>query len=254
MLEERVEVHASGDLGGESEAKLMSGHWLVFGGWSLPPNILSPIFGNNSTYIDVNPLFGELFIEKALRKNWTAIIFDKIRQVVPNQPVNIAGWSTGAFFAYALSAVMKPQRMLLLSASPSFCKRDGFVHGQDIGVIKVMRRQLTRNKISALINFQKQCGLDEYNPASENYSTEDLASGLRFLEQINLLPLHKPLCPTLLFHGEEDAIIPYQAGEFFARETGAAKTILSGEHTFFLDHSNALFIRNVVTAEFIKML
>ncbi|MGB7569270.1 MAG: alpha/beta hydrolase [Chitinivibrionales bacterium] len=224
----------------------MQSKWLVFGGWSLPPDILSPVFSNEATYVDVNKLFLDIIAEKCLKDTWVEIISDKTAHLIAKAPVCIAGWSTGAFLAYALSTIIKPQKMILLSASPSFCKRAGFVHGQDSAVIKVMRRQLTRNKLSVLENFQKQCGLDQYIRLAENYSAEELTSGLHFLEKINLLPLKKPLCPTLLFHGKEDAIIPSKAGEFFARETGAAKTILPGGHVFFLDDSNALLIRNAV--------
>jgi hypothetical protein len=224
----------------------MPDKWLVFGGWSLPPHLLSPVFGNEATYIDVNRLFPDIIAKESLLENWKEITFNKIKHLIPNWPVHISGWSTGAFFAYALSGIIKNQRLLLLSASPSFCKRDGFIHGLDSGVLKVMRRQLARDKISVLKNFKKQCGLDEYNAASEKYSTEELASGLHFLEQINLQPLHKTPCPTLLFHGKEDAIISCQAGEFLAQEIGAAKTILSGGHTFFLDGSNAWCIRNAM--------
>jgi hypothetical protein len=224
----------------------MSNNWLVFGGWSLSPDILSPIFGNNSTYIDVNSLFGDIIIKETLKENWNEIIFDKIKQVIPRQDINIAGWSTGAFFAYALTGSVKPQKMALLSASPSFCKRDGFMFGQDRSVIRVMRRQLRRNRISVLENFQQQCGSNNYNAVSDKYSVDELDQGLQFLEHVFLSPLQKPLCPTLLFHGKEDAIIPWRAGEFFAREIGAAKTILSGGHAFFLDDSNALFVRNAL--------
>jgi pimeloyl-ACP methyl ester carboxylesterase len=101
-----------------------------------------------------------------------------------------------------------------------------------------MRRQLARNKISVLRNFQQQSGMSEYNSMAENYSVPELDWGLQFLEEISLLPLQKPLCPTQIFHGEEDAIIPYQAGESFAHETGAAKTILPGGHAFFLDDAS----------------
>jgi len=224
----------------------MHDKWLVFGGWSLPPDIVSPVFGNEATYVDVNKLFLDIIAEERLRDAWIEIISGKTAHLIANPPVCIAGWSTGAFFAYALSDILKPQKMILFSASPSFCKRDGFIHGQDIGVLKAMRRQLTRNKIPVLNNFQKQCGLTQYNRAGENYASEELTSGLHFLEKINLLPLKKPLCPTLLFHGKEDAVIPSKAGEFFAGETGAAKTILPGGHVFFLDDSNASFIRNAI--------
>lgn len=224
----------------------MNNHWLVFGGWSLPPEILSPVFGNEATYIDVNRLFTHIFAEDRLRENWAQIIFTTIKHVIPNRIVHFAGWSTGAFFAYAFSSIVKPQKMLLLSVSPSFCKRDDFVHGQDSVVVKAMRRQLTRDKFQVFRNFQKQCGLEVYDAASEKYSLEELTSGLRFLEQISLMPLGKTTCPTFLFHGKEDAIIPWQAGDFFADETGAAQTILPGGHVFFLDDSNALVVRNAM--------
>jgi len=224
----------------------MANKWLVFGGWSLPPDILSPIFGAHAIYLDVNELFGDIFIEEKQAENWNAILFNKLNPMLPNHPICIAGWSTGAFFAYALSGIVKPKKMFLLSASPSFCKREGFIHGQDRSVVKVMRRQLARNKTSVLKNFQLQCGLHEYNPKAENYSVQELDWGLQFLENISLLPLQKSLCPTHIFHGKQDAIVPYLAGELFAREIGAAKTILPGGHAFFLDDASMGTIRQNV--------
>ena len=229
----------------------MATEWLVFGGWSLPPDILSPIFGDNATYIDVNTLFEGIFSQEVLPENWDILIFDTIKNAAPDQLLNIAGWSTGAFFAYALSQRINPIKMVLLSATPSFCKRDGFMHGQDRSVVKAMRRQLTRNKTSVLKNFQLQCGLREYNSKAENYSARELDWGLQFLENISLLPLQKPLCLTHVFHGKEDAIVPYQAGESFAREIGAAKTILPGGHAFFLDDASMKTIKSELnTGEF----
>jgi pimeloyl-ACP methyl ester carboxylesterase len=224
----------------------MANNWLVFGGWSLPPDILSPIFGDNATYFDINTLFERIFSQEALAENWDIIIFDTIKNTAPDQPLNIAGWSTGAFFAYALSQRINPKKTVLLSATPSFCKREGFIHGQDRSVVKVMRRQLARNKTSVLKNFQLQCGLHEYNPKAENYSVQELDWGLQFLENISLLPLQKSLCPTHIFHGKQDAIVPYLAGESFAREIGAAKTILPGGHAFFLDDASMGTIRQNV--------
>jgi hypothetical protein len=224
----------------------MPDKWLVFGGWSLPPEILSPVFGDSATYIDLNPMFCDIIINETLKENWNEIIFNKIKQIIPRQDINIAGWSTGAFIAFALSGWVKPQKMALLSASPSFCKRDGFIFGPDRSVVKAMRRQLRRNRISTLENFHEQCGLNNKTGLSDKYSVEELDLGLQFLEHIFLFPLQKPLCPTLLFHGKEDAIIPWRAGEFFAREIGATKTILSGGHVFFLDDSNTLSIRNAL--------
>jgi len=96
-----------------------------------------------------------------------------------------------------------------------------------------MRRQLRRNRISGLKNFQRQCGLNNYNAVSDKYVRHELEQGLQFLEHI-FFPPAKPLSNTAV-SCKEDAIIPFQAGEFLAREIGATKAILTGGHTFFLD-------------------
>jgi esterase/lipase len=224
----------------------MTHDWLVFGGWSMPPEMLSSIFGNNAVYIDVNTLFVEILQEEKIIDNWDNVVLDKIKGFLKSPIVNIAGWSTGAFFAYTLCARLNPKHLVLLSATPSFCKRDDFAFGQNPTVLKLMRKQLKRSKLSVLKDFQIQCGCKEYSPLAERYSQQELIAGLQYLENICLFPLHKPPCAVQLFHGKEDAIIPYEAAEFLAQELGVAKTILSGGHTFFLDDEAAALIRTEI--------
>jgi len=224
----------------------MAGKWIVFGGWSLPATMLLPLFGSESIYIDVNDHFLALAQKEKLIERWPAILHDAVKEIAAGPGACIAGWSTGAFFAYSMAGLLHPRRLALLSASLSFCTRGEFHFGQECSALKIMRRQLRRNKTAVLKDFQKKCGLPEFCKESENYSTEALNAGLVFLEEVDVSLLSKPLCPTTIFHGREDAIIPYQAGEVLSKELGEQITIFPGGHAFFMDTNVQKTVINIL--------
>jgi surfactin synthase thioesterase subunit len=213
----------------------MEPKWVVFGGWSLPPEMLKPLFGEQSIYIDVNHLFHQVINNDALIDRWPDRLLDAVMPLLPDNELRLAGWSTGSFFAYALAGLLQPSRLALLSGSLSFCNQGGYRFGQETSTLKIMRRQLKRDRISVLKDFQHQCGLSDYSPFAEKYSPEALFAGLVFLEHVDMSQFPKPLCTTHVFHGKEDAIIPFRAGEFLAKEIGAKIAILPGGHVFFMD-------------------
>ena len=224
----------------------MAHDWIVFGGWSLPPGILEPIFGKSGDYINVNDFFFDLVDGAKLKDQWPSILHGRVKDRVGNRDISLAGWSSGAYFAYALAGIMRPRRLALFSVSSSFCKRGRFTEGQDQGVLKVMRRQLAKNKTAVLRDFQKQCGLPEFYAQSQRYSTDTLSCGLVFLEHVNLSALPIPLCPTSIFHGQDDTIIPCKAGEQLGKEIKARVTVMPGGHVFFMNKYNQILLQNFI--------
>ena len=235
----------------------METKWVVFGGWSLPPEMLKPLFGEQSIYIDVNHLFHQVINNDALIDRWPDRLLDAVMPLLPDNELRLAGWSTGSFFAYALAGLLQPSRLALLSGSLSFCNQGEYRFGQEISRLKIMRRQLKRDRISVLKDFQHQCGLSDYSLSAEIYSPEALLAGLVFLEHADISHLPKTTCPTYLFHGKDDAIIPVFAGEFIAKEIGAKITILPGGHVFFKDEKvqetiKNNFIKDIIYDHFIQ--
>jgi surfactin synthase thioesterase subunit len=211
----------------------MVDRWVVIGGWGVGAQPLEPIFGPKAVYIDSNLLMPEIVRDGMLLNDWSDLLCQKVSSLFPATNFGIAGWSTGAFFAYALACRMNPDAALFIAATPSFCRRPSFPYGQKELVLRSMREQLAVNPASVLDKFLVQCGI-ESRIATDRYPPETLTAGLLFLEQATLFPLEPLLCRSLFLHGDSDAIIPARAGEFFANETGGTFAVHPGPHAFFM--------------------
>lgn len=212
----------------------MVDRWLVFGGWGIGPKLLQPLFGASAIYVDVNPLMPSLFDGETLLSHWVS----KVERTFENELATanaVAGWSTGAIIAGALALRCEPHKLVLLSATPSFCRRENFRSGWKTAVLDAMRQRLQKNKYTVLHDFLVTAGLSPNVFDSVQYDVNSLVAGLRFLEQANLLPvLEKLRCSSLVINGAEDSIVPMAAGKVLADAIGARFAEVKGDHAFFL--------------------
>lgn len=211
----------------------MVDRWLVFGGWGIGPKLLQPLFGASAIYVDVNPLMPSLFDGETLLSHWVS----KVERTFENELATanaVAGWSTGAIIAGALALRCEPHKLVLLSATPSFCRRENFRSGWKTAVLDAMRQRLQKNKNTVLRDFLVTAGLSRNVFDSVQCDVRSLAAGLLFLEQANLLPvLAKLRCNSMVLNGSEDAIVPVAAGKTLADAVGARFVSLPGGHAFF---------------------
>jgi|WetSurMetagenome_2_1015567.scaffolds.fasta_scaffold00027_16 pimeloyl-ACP methyl ester carboxylesterase len=210
----------------------MSDKWLIFGGWGIGPEILSPLFENGS-YADVNGAMPQLLNGDRLPPDWAAIA-ERVFEKELGEADCIAGWSTGAIVACGLAMRVMPRKLVLLSATPSFCRREGFKYGWKASALLAMRQRIAEPHNTVVQDFLVASRLSSYARESPRYGADELLAGLRFLEQVNLIPmLAKLKSDSLVLHGSEDAIIPSVAGAFLAESIGAAFKALKGGHAFF---------------------
>jgi pimeloyl-[acyl-carrier protein] methyl ester esterase len=211
----------------------MGEQWLVFGGWGIGPKLPRPLFGDNATYVDVNPLMLSLFDNETLLSDWVAKV-ERIFEKELAAANGIAGWSTGAIIASALALRAEPHKLVLLSATPSFCRREGFRSGWKTSVLAAMRERLLTPGNTVLRDFLLTAGLSPEVCESAQYDVNSLAAGLLFLEQVNLLPvLAKLRCASMVLNGSEDTIVPVAAGKVLADAVGARFVSMPGGHAFF---------------------
>jgi len=207
--------------------------WLVFGGWAISPEILKPLFGDESFYVDINKIMPLLFDGGELNLNWTGII-KKMNECLAIDVAGIVGWSTGAIIACALTQYVTVKRLVLFSATPSFCRREGFKYGMRATVIRSMISKLQEKNDGVVKDFLIQCGLNDDETKNSRYDDQTLIKGLMFLEQVNLIGALKKLeCACLVIHGRDDKIIPSHAGETLAGMIGAECKLVDGGHAFF---------------------
>jgi pimeloyl-ACP methyl ester carboxylesterase len=215
---------------------------VVLGGWGISPCILKPVFGENAVYVDTNILIANCITQNRLIDNWQYMLRNFLQThytIESLSDIALAGWSTGAIIASGIAQTISPRRLILLSATPSFCRRTGFKFGTKPSVLHAMKAGLRSDAASVMKNFYLQCGLSPTGGA-DTYSTDALCDGLTFLEQVNLLPLIKMVCPTMLLHGIDDAVVPVDAGRLFNAQCNGTFFECKGPHAFFMNQADTL--------------
>jgi hypothetical protein len=212
----------------------MADRWLVFGGWALGPDLLRPVFGDDSVYVDVNELMPAMVEKGTLHADWIDIAQTKVKHALAGGVHGLAGWSTGAIIACGLSLMIEVERLVLFSGTPSFCRRQGFRFGQRPQVLDAMRRELFEKDNSVIRDFAVRCGFSQNYPLTISHEPQALISGLHFLEQVDLTSGTKSKSTKAhVFHGDRDLIIPQAAGKLCAEMIGADFSLYSGGHAFF---------------------
>ncbi len=218
----------------------MTNSIVVIGGWAVDSAVLRPIFGNRAVYIDINHLMPSIVNSQGLISNWK----QKLKELLLpycSTGMALAGWSTGAIAAAAIAGLFDISKLVLLSATPSFCRRDNFRYGMRPQIVQKMIISINDNREQVLKQFYCQCGLTDISFDFNQYTIEELICGLQFLMQADLFPispLHDSLCQIHCIHGSEDRIIPSDAGKFLCLQIGGKWHQLNGPHAFFCNKNS----------------
>jgi pimeloyl-ACP methyl ester carboxylesterase len=213
----------------------MAKRWIVFSGWAVDPGVLAPLFPSTAILLNSCSVISGLLSSNVLRADWKERLVEQSGLPFPLGTYGIAGWSTGAMLAYALACAVHPDVCVLISATPSFCRTKDFPFGYKLSVMRAMREGLQHSPDKVINAFHAKCGLSrEDAPANiPSLPLNELIAGLHFLEQAVLFPVEQLTCPTLVLHGREDAIVPFQAGRFFSEKINGTFASFQGPHAFF---------------------
>ena len=143
-------------------------------------------------------------------------------------PITLCGWSMGAMLAM-LAAHRWPdkvERLILVSATPSFVRRDDWAHALDTAALNEFAAQVKSDAATALGRFVALFNRNDSNARHLNKAlsiqmmppADILATGLMLLREMDLRGL-APLVaqPTLLIHGEHDPLMPVEAARWLAQ-------------------------------------
>ena len=100
-------------------------------------------------------------------------------------------------------------------------------------MLRAMRKRVMTQPAVVLEDFFEECGIPEPLRPRDRYTPESLAAGLHFLEQAALFPLVPASAPTLFLHGNNDTVIPLDAGRYFSQIAGGSFEAFEGPHAFF---------------------
>ncbi len=161
--------------------------------------------------------------------DWLAALATQL----PSKPCTLVGWSLGGMLGLQL-ALAYPERikaLILVNSTPCFPQKEGWLHGCSDNVLQGFQQGIeqqaakTMSRFFALMlhgealtrsqfNHIAHTAVDRRNPTSKQAMQE----GLRLLASLDLREsIHHITQPTLIMHGEQDAVIPVQASDFLAK-------------------------------------
>ena len=178
---------------------------------------------------------------------WDAGWFADFWRALPLQDCLLVGWSLGGMLlleALSRLAGPPPGGLVLVGVAPVFTRRPDYPWGQPPGVVRAMRRALTKNTENTenlprvLAEFAEQClapgegaMLSQAREAlASQAGPETLAAGLDYLLHRDLRPLLSRLPGgAVIIQGQEDRIVPPAQGEFLQEQLpGARLNLLPG--------------------------
>jgi pimeloyl-[acyl-carrier protein] methyl ester esterase len=147
-------------------------------------------------------------------------------------PCAVCGWSLGgqAALAWARGAPHQVKRLALIATTPCFARRDDWPHAVQARVLHDFAREFAADYGGTLKRFlalqargDAQAGLvmrrlRKRFLARGQPGTQALQQGLEILLGTDLRSqLHAITQPTLVVHGDRDALTPLAAGEYLSR-------------------------------------
>jgi pimeloyl-[acyl-carrier protein] methyl ester esterase len=144
----------------------------------------------------------------------------------------VVGWSLGALVALQW-AVMRPQqisRLVLISATPCFTNNENWIHGMDAGVFDRFAEAVRADVGTAMTRFISLQSVGDRNRAAVARALRSasvpnpeervgmLSRGLDVLRHSDVRGvLARVSQPTLILHGQNDALVPVAAAQYLAR-------------------------------------
>jgi len=193
---------------------------------------------------------------------WLDHIEAEILQIHANhrQPMILMGWSLGGQLAIAVAQRLREagiiQGLVLLATTPCFRQKDTWIHGCDDDVWQGFQQAAAQNNSKLMSRFfQMMLHGDILTRQQRNHiakhainrdhqpSITALKAGLSMLDSFDFRQTIQSITlPTLILHGEQDAIVPIAAAHFLDQHMPNSQMHVFKDcgHAPFLTHHGAL--------------
>lgn len=196
----------------------MKPHLTILSGWAFPPSIWMAF------QKEADPFFSTTVLDSLAALHQPALL------QAPEDASCwlLGGWSLGGLrvMQSVLENALRPDGLVLLSTTPSFCAREGFSEGTPGSRVKMLRRSIARQDFERLAAFYAQAALphrlseenqQQWMNATKELEPDDLTAGLDYLLTTDLRERARRIqAPSLVMHGTEDAVIPFAAGRMLS--------------------------------------
>ena len=147
----------------------------------------------------------------------------------------LAGWSMGGQLAMDISERPEVKGMVLVSSMTSLAL-EGNRPGIEPERCSMISRMLSRSRRGYLTSFFRECGasdsaVNELLDMADSFSMDELTAGLAIM--FNHIARPAPWVPTVIIHGTDDRIVPFEVAEYIANSVlkkAELITVRGGSH------------------------
>lgn len=151
-----------------------------------------------------------------------------LKEILEKQgaPCVVVGWSAGGMVALEVAGQHPEliERLVLIGATAKLCADNGYLCGVAARNVRAMMLDIRKNPRGVLDRFfqdvswpavESEWFRNKKVKEAHNMGIEPLVHGLRYLQKTDLRNRLKGVkIPTLIIHGREDRIVPWQAAEW----------------------------------------
>ena len=226
---------------------------IMVSGWGHPASDLEPLAAGLAAHFDVS-ILSVHELAPAYSEKLVSILEQK------SSPSYLLGWSMGGMVALE-TAARCPERMaglILVGSTAKFCSDEDYPQGIPAKNLRTMTATLRKHPVPVLSQFLAEVHEpDALDPESLSVNVtrattlgiDNLIRDLGYLESADLRKIARNLSvPTLVLHGREDRIVPYQSGQWLLDNLSCARgKIFKGiSHNLPLVHT-ALVVDEIVS-------
>lgn len=138
--------------------------------------------------------------------------------------VGVVGWSMGGIVALETARICPDimRRLVVIGGTARFSAGNDELPGVSSSVLRAMALGLRRMPDNVLAAYNARVHAPQSGPIAAQDSAlldrGELLQGLDYLQRMDLRDgLNRLGLPTLVVHGREDRIVPWQAGEWLSR-------------------------------------
>jgi malonyl-CoA O-methyltransferase len=192
---------------------------IMVGGWGHPASDLEPLAARLSEHFDVS-----VHAVHELAPAYS----EKLDNILEQRqgPSYLLGWSMGGMVALetAARAPEKVAGLILVGSTAKFCSDEDYPQGIPAKNLRAMTAALRKHPGPVLSQFLAEVHApDQLDPEILSVSVsratalgiDHLVGDLAYLQSADLRKTARDLrIPTLVLHGREDRIVPYQSGQW----------------------------------------